>query len=58
VLVFLVALIASEWGESENKRKAKYYRLTRSGAKRLRSETEHWSRLSEAIATVLEARSV
>src|SRR5271157_2038037 len=37
--------IASEWGESENKRKAKYYRLTASGKRQLRNETEQWSRL-------------
>jgi len=48
--------IASEWGESENKRKAKYYRLTAAGRKQLRSETEQWSRLSDAIASVLNAR--
>lgn len=47
--------IASEWGESENNRKAKYYRLTPAGRKQLRSETEQWSRLSAAIATVLGA---
>src|SRR5262249_17254262 len=44
--------ITSEWGESENKRKAKYYRLTASGRKQLRSETEQWSRLSDAIAAL------
>jgi len=49
-------LITSEWGESENKRRAKYYRLTRAGRTRLKSETENWSRLSEAIASVLGAR--
>jgi transcriptional regulator len=48
--------IASEWGESENKRKAKYYRLTATGRKQLRSETEQWGRLSDAIASVLNAR--
>src|SRR5271157_4377814 len=37
--------IASEWGESENKRKAKYYTLTNTGRRQLRSETEQWSRL-------------
>jgi PadR family transcriptional regulator, regulatory protein PadR len=47
--------ITSEWGESENKRKAKYYRLTASGRKQLRSETEHWGRLNNAIALVLNA---
>ena len=47
--------VASEWGESENKRKAKYYRLTRAGRRQLRSETEQWSRLSAAMASVLNA---
>jgi transcriptional regulator len=49
--------IASEWGESENNRKAKYYRLTASGRKQLRTETEQWSRLSDAIASVLKANA-
>src|SRR6202049_3676185 len=35
--------IASEWGESENKRKAKYYRLTAAGKRRLQAENEHWN---------------
>ena len=48
--------IESEWGESENKRKAKYYRLTASGKRQLRSETEQWGRLSDAIASVLNTR--
>ncbi len=48
-------LIASEWGESENKRKAKYYQLTTAGKKRLREETESWSRFSSAIAAALSA---
>ena len=47
--------ITSEWGESENRRKAKYYRLTASGRKQLRSEKEHWGRLNDAIALVLNA---
>jgi len=47
--------IAAEWGESENKRKAKYYTLTNLGRKRLRSETEEWGKLSVAIADVLNA---
>lgn len=47
--------IAAEWGESENKRKAKFYRLTAAGRKQLRAETESWSRLIEAISGVLEA---
>jgi PadR family transcriptional regulator PadR len=48
--------IDSEWGESENRRKAKYYRLTAAGKRQLRNETEQWSRLNEAIASVLNAR--
>ena len=48
-------LIASEWGESENKRKAKYYRLTAAGRRRFREETAYWRRFSEAIGFALEA---
>jgi PadR family transcriptional regulator len=46
-------LIASEWGESENKRKAKFYRLTAAGRRRLKEEVGYWERLSGAIAIVL-----
>jgi PadR family transcriptional regulator len=49
-------MLASEWGVSENNRRAKYYRLTRKGEKQLREETESWNRLTSAIATVLKAR--
>jgi PadR family transcriptional regulator, regulatory protein PadR len=45
--------IASEWGESENNRKAKYYRLTASGKRRLQSETENWNKMADVIAGVL-----
>lgn len=48
-------LIASEWGESENKRKAKYYRLTTAGRRRLKEEIAYWRRLSETIGFALEA---
>jgi PadR family transcriptional regulator PadR len=47
-------LIASEWGESENKRKAKYYSLTASGRRRLQDETRQWNRMAEIIAGVLD----
>jgi len=47
--------IASEWGESENKRKAKYYALTSTGRRQLQSETEEWGKLSVAIGDVLNA---
>lgn len=45
--------IASEWGESENKRKAKYYRLTAAGKRQLHSETKKWNRMSELMANIL-----
>ncbi len=47
--------IKSEWGESDNKRKAKFYQLTADGRKQLRSETAEWGKLSNAIASVLNA---
>jgi PadR family transcriptional regulator PadR len=46
-------LLASEWGTSENNRRAKYYRLTRPGEKRLRAETDSWNRLVSAMSSVL-----
>jgi PadR family transcriptional regulator, regulatory protein PadR len=49
-------LILAEWGESENKRKAKYYTLTQAGRKRLREEAAGWNRLASAIAAALEAK--
>src|SRR6476661_3456025 len=48
-------LVTFEWGESENKRQAKYYSLTAAGRKRLREETDYWQRLSGAIGLVLDA---
>lgn len=45
--------IASEWGESENNRKAKYYRLTAAGRERLESETDKWNRMAGIIGTIL-----
>jgi len=49
------ALITSEWGESENKRKAKYYKLSVAGRRRLKEETAYWRRFSEAMGFALEA---
>ena len=46
-------LISSEWGESENKRKAKFYRLTSTGRRRLQTETETWNRMASLIASIL-----
>ena len=48
-------LIVAEWGESENKRKAKFYTLTAAGRKRLREETAGWNRLAKAIGSALKA---
>ena len=48
-------LIASQWGESENRRKAKYYRLTAAGRRRLQEEVAYWRRFSEVIGVVLAA---
>jgi PadR family transcriptional regulator len=48
-------LIESEWGESENRRKAKYYKLTAAGRRRLKDEVAYWRQLSGAIAVVLAA---
>jgi PadR family transcriptional regulator PadR len=45
--------ITSEWGESENNRKAKYYRLTAAGKRKLQSEAEKWNRMAEVIAGIL-----
>jgi transcriptional regulator len=46
--------IQSEWGESENNRRAKYYSLTKAGRKRLKQELDNWDRLSSAITLVLQ----
>jgi len=46
--------ISSFWGDSENNRRAKYYRLTKGGRKQLGVETKRWGRISWAIARALE----
>jgi len=48
-------LIASDWGASDNNRKARFYRLTPAGRKRLREETAGWNRLVEAISAAMNA---
>jgi len=45
--------ITSEWGESENNRRAKYYRLTAAGKRRLQAETDKWNRMANVIAGIL-----
>jgi transcriptional regulator len=49
-------LLKTEWGTSENNRRAKFYELTLTGRKRLREETEGWNRLAAAMTSVLAAR--
>lgn len=49
--------IESEWGPSENNRRARYYRLTTAGRRRLREETAEWRALARALFQVLDARS-
>src|SRR5580692_6600691 len=48
-------VITSEWGESENNRKAKYYKLTRTGRERLSTEIAKWNRMSGIIDGILRA---
>jgi PadR family transcriptional regulator PadR len=50
-------LIESEWGVSENNRRAKYYKLTTLGRQRMRDEAASWNRLAEAMAAALRATS-
>jgi PadR family transcriptional regulator len=50
-------LIAAEWGVSDNNRRAKYYKLTAAGRRRLREETAGWNRLASAIAAALSTTS-
>jgi transcriptional regulator len=47
--------ISGSWGDSENNRRAKYYRLTKAGRRQLEVETQKWGRISWAIAQALEA---
>jgi PadR family transcriptional regulator PadR len=50
-------LLESEWGVSDNNRRAKYYRLTEAGRRRLQTERESWNRLAAAMATALGTRA-
>ena len=47
--------LASEWGGSENNRKAKFYRLTPAGRRQFQTEAREWEKISVAIAAALEA---
>ena len=46
--------VSSEWGTSDNNRRAKFYKLTRSGRKELDDQSANWSRISEAITRILQ----
>jgi transcriptional regulator len=46
--------IASEWGESENRRRAKYYKLTPKGRRQLAAEERNWERVAAAVARILQ----
>ena len=45
--------LSAEWGESENNRRAKFYRLTAAGRRQLKEETNQWARISAAMANAL-----
>ena len=47
--------LVSTWGESETNRRSKFYRLTKSGRRRLKAESERWERISWAMASALRA---
>jgi transcriptional regulator len=47
--------LASAWGESENRRKAKFYRLTKAGRRQLQTEASDWHKVSSAISAALRA---
>ena len=47
--------LTSSWGESENKRRARYYRLTKAGQRQLGIERDEWDKISIAIASALKA---
>lgn len=47
--------IAGEWGQSENKRRARFYRLTAAGRRRLEAETRKWSEFANVVGTILNS---
>ncbi len=49
--------IDSDWGESDNNRKAKFYRLTKAGKQQLEAESEKWHRMSDLMRTILSVTS-
>ena len=51
-------LLDTEWGTSDNNRKAKFYSLTAAGRRRLRLETERWNRTAAAMMTALRTQEI
>jgi PadR family transcriptional regulator PadR len=49
--------IDSEWSTSENNRQAKFYQLTRTGARQLKDETQQWERMTGAVAKILASEA-
>jgi transcriptional regulator len=49
-------MLDTEWGVSDNNRRAKFYRLTAAGRRRLRDDTASWNRLADAMAAALQTR--
>jgi len=49
--------IDAEWGASDNNRQAKFYRLTRTGARQLKDETQQWDRMTGAVAKILASQA-
>ena len=47
--------LTAEWGESENKRRAKFYRLTKSGRNQLKEQTDQWALIATAMTSALKA---
>ena len=51
-------LLDGEWGTSDNNRRAKYYRLTAAGRRRLKADTERWGRIAAAMTAALRTQEV
>src|ERR1700722_4636564 len=47
--------LSSDWGESENNRRAKFYQLTKAGTKQIEAETDEWTRVAQAMSNALKA---
>jgi transcriptional regulator len=51
-------VLEAEWGTSDNNRRAKFYRLTAAGRKRLKEETQRWNRIALAMTTALGTQEI